>query len=80
MVRTGPHQEVASTLLQMRRFFYAPDLHQQVECWMQLCDKCRLRNSNLSTHQGPFNRTAAGFPNQIWSIDLIGKGMPEGHF
>ena len=77
MVRTGPHHGVAATLEQMRRFFYAPDLHQQVECKIKLCDECRLRNTNLSTHQGTFNRTVAGYPNQIWSVDLIGKIKPD---
>ena len=68
---------VAATLLQMQQFFYAPDLHQQVECRMQLFDECRLCNSNLSTHQGHFNRAVADFPYQIWSIDLIGKITPD---
>ena len=77
MVKASPNQGVAAMLLQMRQFFYAPDLHQQVECRMQLCDECRLCNTSLSTHQGLFNRTVAGFPNQIWSIYLIGKITPD---
>ena len=80
MVKTSPHQGLATTLLQIQRFFYAPDLHQTVEDRIRLCDECRLRNTNISTHQGLFNRTVAGFPNQIWSIDLIGKITPDNEY
>ena len=79
MVKTSPHQGLAATLLQIWRFFYAPNLHQTVESRMKLCDECRLHNTSISTHQGLFNRTVAGFPNQIWSIDLIGKITPDNY-
>ena len=37
------------------------------------CDDCRLRTSNLTLHQGQFSHDYGRFPNDCWSIDVVGK-------
>ena len=37
------------------------------------CDDCRLRTSILTLHQGQFSHDYGRFPNDCWSINIVGK-------
>ena len=73
MAETAPHPGIQRTVENLRSWVYAPDLNQLVEARIAKCDDCRLRTSNLSLHQGPFSRDYGRFPNDCWSVDVVGK-------
>ena len=73
MAETAPHPGIQRTMENLRSWVYAPDLKQLVEARISKCDDCRLRTSNLTLHQGPFSRDYGRFPNDCWSVDVVGK-------
>ena len=73
LAETSPHPGVQRTLEQCKRWFYAPDLKQLVETRIGRCNDCRLRSHNLTLHQGEFSRDMGAFPNDLWSIDIMGR-------
>ena len=60
-------------LEQYKQWFYASDLKQLVEARIGRCNDCRLRSHNLTLHQGEFSRDMGAFPNDLWSLDIMGK-------
>ncbi len=69
--KQAAHQGVVRTLTLIKRRFYCPNMHKDVEAWRQRCAVCGKCEAAVREH-GQFQQPTYGAFNERVSIDLMG--------
>ncbi len=69
--KLAAHQGVVRILALIKRRFYWPNMHKDVEAWCQRCAVCGKNNAVVRGH-GQLQRPTYGVFNERVSIDLMG--------
>ena len=66
------HMGISRTLQRIKNKYYWPGWSQDVEKWVQACDKCSQRKMAVTATRAPLQNIEVSRPMQLWEIDILG--------